>query len=266
MRRSHRRQEGLFLVEGERAITDAMARAAHFEEVFVDEDSASGPIATRAVELGVRVSVVGPKVIEAISDSSSPQGSVAIARSPLSGWDALEMTRGLCLVLAEVADPGNLGTLLRTAAAASVDAVILTRGTVDVLNPKTVRAAAAALFEVTCISDVEMADAATKLHGLGYQMVGTSADAPSSIYTTDLTQPCALVLGNEAWGLPAGYASYLDRSLSIPMPGEVESLNVAVAGGVILFETLRQRSTLERTEDPASRRLSSSGFEEATVE
>ena len=237
------------------------------EDLFLDEDLASGPLAARASEHGVAVQLVGPKVIGAISDSSTPQGCVAIARSPLAGWEALRPTNGLCLVLAGLSDPGNLGTLLRTAAAAAADAVILTRGTVDVLNPKTVRAAAAALFEVVCIADVEMADAVGQLHPLGYRMVGTSADAADPIYASDLTEPCALVLGNEAWGLPSEYAAHLDGRVSIPMPGAVESLNVAIAGGVILFEALRQRSAREAvSEAPSTGRLSSSGFEEAPLE
>lgn len=232
----------------------------------MEERLGDGATARRALELGVDVQTVGPKVIGAISDSNTPQGCVAVARSPLQGWDALRAERGLCLVLAGISDPGNLGTLLRTAAAAAVDAVILTKGTVDVLNPKTVRAAAAALFEVACIVDVDMEEAAPRLRALDYRLVGTSASAPHDIYETDLAQPCALVLGNEAWGLPPEHETYLDVSVSIPMPGAIESLNVAVAGAVVLFESLRQRSLIGSPPEPAPGRLSSTGFEEATLE
>lgn len=188
------------------------------------------------------VHVVPWQIVKAISSAVTPQGMVAVATSPLASLSDIKASAGLALVLAGVGDPGNVGTLIRTAAAAGADAVILTEGSADPLNPKTARASASALFASTIVADVDLASTATSLKGLGYQLVGTDADTTSSIYDTDLTGPVALVLGNEAWGLSDEHQGFLDQSVSIPMPGAMESLNVATAGSVIVFEALRQRS------------------------
>ena len=198
--------------------------------------------------------MVGAGIVKALSDSVTPQGIVAVARSPLRALDEIGLTSGLVLVLVAVSDPGNAGTLVRTAAAGGADGVVLTTGSADVLNPKTVRAAAAALFEVPLVADVALADASDRLRSLGYQMVGADGGASTTIYEVDLRKPTAIVVGNEARGLSLDHQRLLDVAASIPMPGRVESLNVAMAGSITVFECLRQRQ------------LSSGDFEGVPVE
>lgn len=241
MRRAHRREENAFLIEGTRSVTDLLDRNAPIEEVFVVEDLASDVVAERARSSGIPVHVVGWPVMKAITDSVTPQGIVAVAGSPLRSLNTVVAKTGLIVILAAVSDPGNVGTLVRSAAAAGADAVILTEGSSDVMNPKTARASASALFSLPVVADVSLAQAIDHVHTCGCAVVGTDAGAPETIYSTDLTGPIALVLGNESWGVSDAERSLLDRALSIPMPGDVESLNVAVAGSVILFEALRQR-------------------------
>lgn len=161
--------------------------------------------------------------------------------SPLRTLDDVELRSGLLLVLAGVSDPGNVGTLIRTAAAAGADGVIVTEGSADPLNPKTARASAAALFATTLVADVSAVDALDQARTLGYLVLGADSTASGSIYRADLTVPFAVVLGNESWGLPEDRQGLLDNVLSIPMPGPVESLNVATAGSIFVFEALRQR-------------------------
>lgn len=230
------------------------------EELFVAEELIDDPATRSARGSGVTVHVVGPAIIKAISDSMTPQGMVAVATSPLVDLQSIVLRSGLVLVLANISDPGNVGTLVRTAAAAGVDAIVLTRGSADVLNPKTARAAAAALFALPVVTDVDLPVALDHLRGLGYSIVGTAGQADATIYGSDLTGQVALVLGNEAWGLPAQDLSLLDTTVSIPMPGPVESLNVAMAGSIAIFESLRQRR------DPGGRRLSSADSEEGSRE
>jgi RNA methyltransferase, TrmH family len=241
IKRAQRREENAFLLEGDRALADALEAGAELEELFVSEELAGDALVSQATRQGVTVHIVGAQIIKAISASVTPQGIVAVVRSPLKTLADVHLRAGLALVLAGVSDPGNVGTLLRTAAAAGADAVVLTDGSSDPLNPKTARASAAALFATPVIADVSMSDAAARLKGLGYSFVGTDAAAIESIYDGTLTAPTAIVLGNEAWGLPEGDLAHLDRTVSIPMPGSIESLNVATAGAVILFESLRQR-------------------------
>lgn len=166
---------------------------------------------------------------------------VGVVSSPLRSLDDIELGSGMLIVLVGVSDPGNVGTLIRTAAAAGADAVILTEGSADPLNPKTARASAAALFATTLVADVDTVEAVDRARTLGYSLLGADSTASGSIYDSDLTVPIAVVLGNESWGLPEDRLDLLDRVLAIPMPGSVESLNVATAGSIFIFEALRQR-------------------------
>jgi TrmH family RNA methyltransferase len=138
----------------------------------------------------------------------------------------------------DVADPGNLGTLLRTADAAGADAVVLAGDVADPLSPKVVRAAAGALFRLRV---VESTDPLALLRRWHVPAFGLVVGDGLPIDRADLTGPVALVLGGEARGLPAGISQALAGRLTIPMPGRAESLNVAMAGTVAVFEALRQR-------------------------
>jgi TrmH family RNA methyltransferase len=241
LRRGQRREENAFLLEGSRAIADAIDASASIEELFVADDLADDPLVTSADERGITTHVVGRPIIKAISDSVTPQGIVAVITSPLTSLDSLANVSGLIIILAGVSDPGNVGTLIRTAAAAKADAVIACDGTADPLNPKTARASAGALFTTRLVADVSLPDAVAVVSALGYRVAGAESEASDDIYTVDLVQPTALVLGNESWGLPENERELLDVHISIPMPGSVESLNVATAGSIIIFEALRQR-------------------------
>lgn len=236
---------------------DVLESGAAIDELFVVDEFATEAAAERARAAGIPVHVVGWPVAKAISDSVTPQGVVAVAASPLQSLDAIELRAGLVVILAAVSDPGNVGTLVRSAAAGGVDGLILTEGSSDVLNPKTARASAAALFSVPLVADVSLEAAIDHVRGLGFSVAGTDATSRTTIYEADLTRPTALVLGNESWGLAAGTEHLLDHALSIPMPGAVESLNVAVAGSIIVFEALRQRRSSQGA------RLSSTDSEEA---
>ncbi len=180
-------------------------------------------------------------MLAAITDSVTPQGIVAVARSPLRKLPDVPEGSGVVVVLAGVSDPGNVGTLIRTAAAAAADAVILATGSCDPLNPKTARAATSSLFTIPVVADTPLEDALVHLSGRGYVTVGTDATARTTIHDADLARPVAIVLGNEAHGLHDEDRDRLDELVSIPMPGSVDSLNVATAGAIVVFEALRQR-------------------------
>jgi len=236
-RRSQREATGLILVEGERVISDALELGV-VEALFSTPDAAG--VASAAEVAGVRPLWVSASVLKSLSDAVTPQGAVAIARSPLiparevSSWD-------LVLVLDQVRDPGNAGTLLRAAVAAGASAVIFTLGSVDATNPKTVRASAGALFRVPVASGADLEQVAELAHGAGATVVGAETDAALSLYEADLRGPLVVVVGNEAQGLSGDRATLLDETVSIPMPGPQESLNVSLAGALVLFEAVRQR-------------------------
>ena len=223
---------------------DALASEVEVREVFLAEglqdDSLEEALAARALS----PLVVGDEVIGALSETVTPQGVVAVVADPSVGLEALAAA-DLCLVLADVRDPGNAGTLVRTAAAAGAGAVVFPTGTVDPLHPKVVRSAAGALFRVPLVRGRDLEDVAAALRSAGTTLLGAAAGARHTMYEADLTRPTAFVLGNESWGLPPPADAFVDARVSIPMPGPVESLNVSIAGAVLLFEAVRQRRSLQ---------------------
>lgn len=190
---------------------------------------------------GARIHEVSEQVLRALSDATTPQGVVAVLELSDSNLDDLDLSTGLILVLSQIRDPGNAGTLVRSAAASGCGGIAFTSGSVDPFGPKTLRAAAGSLFRTPLISKVELDDVVDHLRTSGFTLVGADARSGRSLYELDLVRPTAVVLGNESWGLADVDAQGLDFVAGIPMPGPVESLNVGVAGSLFLFEAARQR-------------------------
>ena len=182
-----------------------------------------------------------PAVVAALSDAATPQGVVAVVEMEDVAVSDLAGLASLVLVLHQVRDPGNAGTLVRCAAAAGAEAVVFTRGSVDPYSPKTVRAAAGTLYRVDVVRDAALDGVAEQLGEHGFALVGTDAAAPLAYDEVDYTGPVAFVVGNEAWGIPPDDKERLSEVVSIPMPGHAESLNAAMAGAILLFEAVRQR-------------------------
>lgn len=226
------------MIEGPRAVLETLASSLAVEDVFVTEDLSQRSDIEAAA--GSRSIVVTEKVLRAMSDTDSPQGVVAVATRPGIDLRSAVDRATLVLVLAGVRDPGNAGTLLRSAMAAGADAVVFTDESVDPFGPKTVRASAGAIARLPIVEEPHLDAVVQALHEAGLRVLATEASGPPA-YELDLAAPVAFVLGNEAWGLPAGSQDAMDGRVGIPMPGPVESLNVGIAGSLLLFEALRQR-------------------------
>jgi len=225
-------------VEGVIAVAEALESGADVVEVFATSelDDALGELATSR---DVPVVQVTESVLASIADTTTPQGVVATVRinalplDDVSGCD-------LVLVLADVRDPGNAGTLLRSAAAAGAGAVISCKGSVDLLHPKTVRASAGSIFAVPIVRDATVYETVTQLKTYGLTVLGADQTGPDA-FESDLSGRLALVVGNEAGGLPPHVKELVDACVGIPMPGRAESLNAGIAGSILLFEAVRQR-------------------------
>lgn len=237
-RKADRDEAGVFLIENPMTLEAAAGAGVEVGDTFVDEDSVE--IIERCEALDLQVTLVAPHVLKAVADTISPQGVVAVATTPQVALEHLAKELTLVLVLAGVSDPGNAGTLVRSAAASGADAVIFTDNSVDPYSPKTVRSSAGALFAMPVIRSVELQDALATLRNRGLCVYLAEAGEGPRLSDADLSAPVALVVGNEAHGIPIS-AENNDRLLSIPMPGGTESLNVAVAGSILLYETVRQR-------------------------
>jgi RNA methyltransferase, TrmH family len=243
-KRRIREAEQLFVIEGVRLVEEALRAQAPIKlALHTDDLDLRGQAAlTQLTRLGVPIETVTPKVMAAASDTETPQGLLAITALPPSF-----VTRSgppsflsFALILDGLSDPGNLGTILRTADAAGVEAVFLIPGTVDAYNPKVVRAGMGAHFHLPII-EASWESLADRLTGLEVWLA--EAHAGEAYHQVDWRKPCALVIGSEAEGPSAAAHRFAHRQVHIPMPGQAESLNAAVAAGILLFEVAKQRSS-----------------------
>jgi TrmH family RNA methyltransferase len=242
-RRAARQEEGAFVIEGPTLVRDALAAGLPLRDVFMTA-AVDATLAADAAAAGAAVRWVTAEVLARAVDTVTPQGVAAIAgRIEVTLDDAVAAAAGgpLALVLVDVGDPGNAGTLLRAAEAAGAAAVLFCGGSVDPCNPKCVRASAGALFHVPVAIGGEAEGVLERLGRAGVQTAATVVRGGTPYDDADLTGPLAIVLGSEAHGLPADLVDAVDLRLTIPMAGRSESLNVAMAGSVLCFESLRQR-------------------------
>lgn len=248
-RRAGREAERRFLVEGVQAVGEAIASGAPLVEVFRVPHPAERveQVVAAARARSVPVHEVSPAVMERLASTVTPQGIVAVAGFVDVPLAALAAGDALVAVLAEVRDPGNAGTIIRTADAIGAGGVVLTASSVDPYNPKTVRATAGSLFHLPVVRGCTLEEAAASLRGAGFRLLAAAADGEVDIERADLSGPIALVFGNEAWGLPAAAAGLVDATVRIPMRGRAESLNLAAAAAVLLFEAARRQTGAEGT-------------------
>ncbi|HEX6208252.1 MAG TPA: TrmH family RNA methyltransferase [Actinomycetota bacterium] len=241
-KRAFRDREARFLVEGAQVTREAID-AGRVEVLFhtTDEHGRVDALVDRARESGVRTEAVTQQVVEHLTSTVTPQGIVGVATYVDVPLGELQPDPSLVAVLSSVRDPGNAGTILRTADAAGADGVVFGRESVDVYNPKTVRASAGSLFHLPVARDVDVAEALEALRRGGLQVLATAADGERTIYEADLSPPTALVFGNEAHGLEPEIRAMADATIRVPIRGRAESLNLAASAAVTLFEAVRAR-------------------------
>jgi TrmH family RNA methyltransferase len=238
-RRSARDGERAFVVEGAKVLREAIEAGVAVESVYIAA-GASEPVADLAFAAGARVYALEPGVVERISDTVTPQAVVAVVPHVDVVLGALRGVEFL-VVAVDVRDPGNAGTLLRTAEAAGAGGVVFCEGSVDLFNPKTVRASAGSLFHVPVVAGGNPVEVLQEIGSWGVRRLATVAVGGQSYTDVDLRRPVAFVLGNEAHGLPVEVEHEVDETVTIPMVGRTESLNVGMAAAVLCFETARQR-------------------------
>jgi TrmH family RNA methyltransferase len=233
------------VIDGPVLVHEALAAGIDVWEVLVEPGEAPD-VVQAADAAGVSVVTVAAGVLAKAVDTTTPQGIVAVAARPevdVGVALAAAAEGGLTLVLVDVADPGNAGTLLRAAEASGAAAVLFCGTSVDPCNPKCVRASAGALFHLPVAGGGDAVSVLEGLGGHGVRRVGTVVRDGAPYHQVDLTGPVAVVLGSEAHGLPGDLGELLDVACTISMAGRSESLNVAMAGSILCFESLRQRGS-----------------------
>lgn len=229
-------------------VREALTALVAIEEAFAVPGT-DPALVEQLTAAGARVHAIAPEVLARAVDTVTPQGVAAIApRIEVGIAEAVAAAAAgpLALVLVDVNDPGNAGTLVRAAEAAGAAAVLFCGSTVDPCNPKCVRASAGALFHVPVASGGDTVAVLELLGDAGVRRAATVVRDGSPYDAADLTGPLALVLGSEAHGLADAVTASVDLRLTIPMAGRSESLNVAMAGAIVAFEALRQRRAMSR--------------------
>lgn len=240
LRRKERKSQGKFLAEGPQAVREALKLPGAVEMVFFRWAAVHDHVdlldAARAAE--VPAYAVSEQNIATLTDTVSPQGVVAVCRAidvPLA--EAIIDGVNLVVICAQIRDPGNAGTVIRCADAFGADAVILSADSVEVYNPKAVRASVGSLFHLPVVAGVELAEAIEACRAAGLQVFATDGEA--GVELTDLAEslprPTAWVMGNESWGLPTEHLQLADTTVAVPIYGQAESLNLATAAAVCLY-------------------------------
>jgi TrmH family RNA methyltransferase len=270
-RRSSRQRTRLFLAEGPQAVREALAwgqaapqhrngaRGASGQpgadgasgvvtELFVTAEvrSRHDELTARAAAQGVPVLIVSGQVMAELAQTVTPQGLLAVCRFIDVPLERLtETSPRLVVLLANIRDPGNAGTVLRAADAAGADAVIFTDASVDVYNGKCVRASAGSLFHLPVVAGVGLAAAVAALREAGLRVLAADGRGASTLddprTRAALSSPTAWLFGNEAWGLPADLLALADQAVAVPIYGRAESLNLAAAAAVCLYASARAR-------------------------
>jgi TrmH family RNA methyltransferase len=252
-RRSFRGKERRFLAEGPQAVREAALHPGGpggptLVELYATPEAAErhSDVVAAARAAGAQVLTATPEVMAEISDTVTPQGVVGLCRfldSPFA--DVLRARPRLVAVLAHVRDPGNAGTVLRCADAAGADAVVLTDASVDLYNPKAVRASAGSLFHLPVAVGVPVGEAVAGLRAAGVRVLAADGagerDLDAETDGGTLRAPTAWIFGNEAWGLPAETRALADEVVRVPIHGRAESLNLATAAAVCLYASAREQ-------------------------
>jgi TrmH family RNA methyltransferase len=241
-----RDKQGSYLVEGIHLVQEAVKWKAGIETLLYSEQRGiPAEIETLvASEAELECVPVGEQVLAKCSDAQTPQPVIAIVRkTAYSAAKLLDIPDSLIVVADGVQDPGNLGTIIRSADAVGASGVVLGKGTVDLYNPKTVRSTMGSLFHVTVV-EADLLPLLAEAKSRGVRLVNTSLQAKQSCYEADFTGPTWFVLGNEGKGVSPEVAAQIDDHVIIPMKGQAESLNVAMAATVLLFEAMRQRGVV----------------------
>jgi TrmH family RNA methyltransferase len=242
------------VLEGPDLVTAAVQAGAAVEAVYFDP-KATAPDTTCATALsvaaaaGIRLIELAPGVLTKVAEAVTPQPVLAVCSFP--DTDLLAIPRdGFVLVLADIRDPGNLGTAIRAADAAAAAGIVVCGQSADVFNPKTLRATAGSVFHLPVAVAATLGDVTTSLGATGRRFYGAVVRGGADAWMTPISNNAAVVIGSEATGLSDAQLSLLDGTITIAMEGRAESLNAGVAAALLCFESLRQRHMAAGTDGP----------------
>ncbi|MBC8568495.1 MULTISPECIES: TrmH family RNA methyltransferase [Lentihominibacter] len=234
LKKKYRDETGMYLLEGVKPLEDAFYMDVKIKTVFLREGTENRPVFTETDTI-----ILSRDLFNRLSDTESSQGIIAVAEK--YSYDNKSFSEsvkdGNILIMDRLQDPGNIGTIIRTAEAAGYKGIIMMRGSGDVYSPKVVRAAAGSLFRMPVINADTVAEATELIKITGKKMVVTCFDTDVSCFDVDLTSNVAVVIGNEGQGVRDDFINSADLKIKIPMEGSIESLNAAVAAGILMYQS-----------------------------
>jgi len=241
--KKYRTSSNMFLVEGFRFTKEALKSDFEVVNIFI---SASGETKYEnssmkdKLQKNTKVYNVSDSLFKSICDTDNPQGILAVVKNkPVE----IKYDHGFYILTDKIQDPGNMGTIIRTAHAAGALGVIITKGTVDIYNEKTLRATMGSIFKIPVIYDKDLS-LVQKLRDGGFKLITSSLDTDKNFYDVDLKEKVIISVGNEGNGISEEVYDICDVKIKIPMPGGAESLNVAVAASIMMYEVVRQKNII----------------------
>lgn len=241
-----RRRDGVYIAEGFKMFEEAPE--SEILQVYLTQEAygkmREKPSFLHKIEK-TRWEQVSDELFRKMSDTQTPQGILTVLRQP--GYGLEELLKGehpLLLVLEDIQDPGNLGTIFRTGEGAGITGVIMTERTADLFNPKTIRSTMGSVYRVPFLYTADLTDILQKLHERGIHTYAAHLQGETYYDTFSFAEPTAFLIGNEGNGLKKETAQQAEHYLKIPMEGKVESLNAAVAAALLVYEAHRQRRTV----------------------
>lgn len=238
--KKNRDKEGVFVAEGLRFISEVPAEWA--VEAYAVSETFAQEMDISPYEKKAEVLCLPDALFASVCDTENPQGILAVCKK--LDWDkkgVFAKKTPFFLLAEELNDPGNLGTVIRTADACGADAVFLSKGSVDLYNPKVLRSTMGSLFHVPVFQNIDLNEISARLRENGIPLYAAHLKGNCYPYALDLKKACAFIIGNEARGLSSSAADLCDQWIKIPMPGQAESLNASIAAGVLMYEVVRQR-------------------------
>lgn len=244
-KKRYRAEHGQFLIEGFRFVEEALKSTFKVPYIFISETSLDKYRSfgiEKLIQHDTKVNCIKASLLKELCNTENPQGILAVVNNKKV---EIENKEGFYVLVDKVQDPGNMGTIIRSAHATGALGVIITKGTVDVYNDKTLRSTMGSIFNIPVIED-ENFEVVKDLKKNGFKLLVSSLDTENNFYDLDLTSKVIISVGNEGNGISEELYELNDEKVKIPMPGGAESLNAAVAASVMMYEAVRQKESLSR--------------------
>lgn len=239
--RKYRDEKQLFIIEGVKMIDEAIGCKSLIEKFIYNEKlftvNGGAQLYKRVIDLNIPIIQLEYNLMKELSNTKNPQGIIAILKQEKYDIsNIIKKQKSSIIILEEIQDPGNLGTIIRTADAAAFDAVILSKGCVDLYNEKVIRSTMGSIFHLPIIQDINIKETIFKLKENKYQIVGTDLNTECFYHALSYSDKKVLIIGNEAKGIKKSTADLCHNLVKLPIKGHAESLNAAIAAGILMYK------------------------------